>query len=54
VIEEMSIDYFGGVTGTRKIGLLGEKPSQCHSVHHKSHTYCPGIKPATLQKQASN
>jgi len=48
----MSIDYFGGMTGTRKIGLLGEKPSQWHSVHHKSHTYWPGIKPATLQKEA--
>jgi len=54
VIEEMSIDYFGGMTGTQKIELLGEKPSQCHSVHHKSHTYCSGIKPATLQKEAGN
>jgi hypothetical protein len=39
VIEEMSINYFGGVRGTWKIGLLEGKPSQCHSVHHKSHTY---------------
>jgi len=50
----MSIDYFDGVTETQKTGLFGKEPSQCHSVHHKSHTYCPGIKPATLQKQASN
>jgi hypothetical protein len=35
----------------RKSDMLGKKNlPQCHSVHHKSHTDCPGIKHGLPQK----
>jgi hypothetical protein len=35
----------GGMKLTRKTEILGEYLSQCHFIHHKSHTDRPRIEP---------
>jgi hypothetical protein len=43
----------GMMITSRKIKELGEKPAQCHSVHHKSHMNWPGRESGSPQ-QANN
>jgi hypothetical protein len=50
----MSTEHIWDDTEEGNLKYFDRNQSQCHFVHHKSHTVWPGIKPGPLQMKVGN